>query len=75
MEALGAVEMRNMTNETTVQCAFRLPKSLVDRLDAFAETMTADQPGMTFTRADAVRMLLTRALGPEKPAPRRPKKR
>lgn len=67
-------ENQDMVNEPTVQCAFRLPRSLVDQVDAFAEAMTADQPGMVFTRADAVRMLLSRALGPEK-RPRKAKKR
>jgi hypothetical protein len=36
-------------------------------LDAYAEQMTKKQPGMVFTRADVVRMLLTRALAVESP--------
>ncbi len=63
-----------MPNEPTVQCAFRLPASLVERLDAYAETMGADQPGLTFTRADAVRTLLTRALDSVPRKPRRPRR-
>lgn len=51
-----------MPSEPTVQCAFRLPAGLVERLDGYAETMGDDHPGITFTRADAVRVLLTRAL-------------
>jgi hypothetical protein len=51
-----------MPNEPTIQCAFRLPASLVERLDRHAELMSKSQPGMTFTRADVVRVLLVKAL-------------
>jgi len=54
----------------TEQVAFRLPKSLIKRLGAYAERMTKDQPGMTFTRTDVVRILLTRALDGEPEAPK-----
>lgn len=49
-------------SEPTKQVAFRLPESLVERLDAYAEELSRAQPGIAFTRADAVRVLLTRAL-------------
>lgn len=49
-------------SESTKQVAFRLPESLVARLDAYAEQLSIAQPGIAFTRADAVRLLLTRAL-------------
>lgn len=45
-----------------VQCAFRLEESLVERLDAYAKEMGQKQPGLVFTRADAVRVLLTKSL-------------
>jgi hypothetical protein len=48
--------------ESTTQVTFRLPDSLIKRLDRHVERMNADYPGMTFTRADAVRTLLTSAL-------------
>lgn len=46
----------------TKQTAFRLPEDLVERLDAYAKQVERENPGMTVSRADAVRMLLTRAL-------------
>ena len=49
-------------NMATRQVAFRLPVELVERLDAFAEQMKAESPGLRVTRADAARLLLTRAL-------------
>jgi hypothetical protein len=42
--------------------AFRLPTRLVERLDAHAERLRQAQPGITATRADALRVLLERAL-------------
>jgi hypothetical protein len=48
--------------EHTVQVAFRLPASLLDRLDRHAERMCRDVPGLDFTRVDALRTLLTTAL-------------
>jgi hypothetical protein len=66
-----------MSNEPTKQVAFRLPESLVKRIDGFAATLSRAQPGIEFTRADAVRLLLTRALdadaesGAPKPKTRR----
>ena len=44
------------------QVAFRLPSVLVDRLDAYAERLRQENPGIRVSRADAVRLLLTRAL-------------
>ena len=46
----------------TKQVAFRLPVELVGRLDAFAERIQNESPGLRVTRADAARLLLTRAL-------------
>lgn len=75
LTTLRKIEEDAMSTETT-QCAFRLQNDLVKRLDAYAERMTDAQPGMTFTRADAVRMLLTRALDDEPKAKSgRPRKR
>lgn len=44
------------------QVAFRLPSELVDRLDEYAEQVRRENPGMRVTRADVVRMLLSRGL-------------
>lgn len=46
----------------TEQVAFRLPKKLVARLDEYATKLANEQPGMTVTRTDVVRVLLTRGL-------------
>lgn len=50
----------SMANEK--QVSFRLPADLVDRIEAHARRLQANAPGMTVTRADVVRMLLTRAI-------------
>ncbi len=46
----------------TVQVAFRLDEELVKRLDKYAKQMERDMPGFNVSRADAVRILLTRGL-------------
>ena len=51
-----------MAKEPTTQVAFRLPDSLLKRLDRHAERMNAENPGLDFSRADALRSLLTRSL-------------
>lgn len=50
------------TIDATVQVGFRLPKSIVNRLEEHAARMSREYPGLTFTRVDAVRVLLTAAL-------------
>jgi hypothetical protein len=52
----------DMGREPTTQVAFRLPDSLLKRVDAHVKRMEAELPGLTFTRVDAVRSLLTGAL-------------
>lgn len=49
-------------DDKTVQVAFRLPKGLLERLDRHADRLAKQHPGLEFTRVDAVRTLLTRAL-------------
>lgn len=44
------------------QLVARLPAALLARVDAFAERMRAELPGSRFARAEAVRVLLSRAL-------------
>jgi hypothetical protein len=51
-----------MAKEPTTQVAFRLPDSLLTRLDRHVERMGKEHPGLDFSRADAMRSLLTRAL-------------
>jgi len=63
METLEALEEEtDMAKERTTQVAFRLPDSLIARLDRHVERMSKEHPGLDFSRADAVRSLLTRAL-------------
>ena len=55
--------LREMEEDmATKQVAFRFPVKLVERLDAFAEKLQRASPGLRVTRADAARLLLTRAL-------------
>lgn len=44
------------------QLVVRLPGTLVSRVDNFAARMRNELPGLRFARAEAVRVLLTRAL-------------
>jgi hypothetical protein len=75
IETLEALEEgTDMAKEPTTQVAFRLPDSLIARLDRHVERMSQENPGLDFTRVDAVRSLLTRALdqieGPSAPTKR-----
>lgn len=51
-----------MPIESTVQVAFRLPDKLVARVDRHAKRLGKERRGVTFTRTDAIRDLLARAL-------------
>ncbi|MDQ3341486.1 MAG: hypothetical protein M4D80_40545 [Myxococcota bacterium] len=51
-----------MPTEPTTQVAFRFAKRLLARVDRHAKRLGRQQPGITFSRADAVRDLLTMAL-------------
>ncbi|MDF3070380.1 MAG: hypothetical protein K0R38_5981 [Polyangiaceae bacterium] len=44
------------------QLVVRLPGTLVGRVDQYAARMRQELPGVRFARAEAVRVLLTRAL-------------
>ena len=46
----------------TAAVAFRLAADLIERVDAHARRMEAAQPGLAFSRSDAVRVLLNKAL-------------
>jgi hypothetical protein len=52
--------MRAAGNDS--QLVVRLPGALVRRVDQFAARLRAELPGTRFARAEAVRVLLTRAL-------------
>lgn len=49
----------------TKPVGYRLPTELIARLDAYVVRMAEQTPGMRFTQADAVRVLLTKALDAE----------
>ena len=57
-----AVVTRKTVLGNDSQLVVRLPAALVGRVDRFAEHMRATLPGTRFARAEAVRVLLTRAL-------------
>lgn len=50
---------------TTKQTAFRLPETLLRRIENYGVRLRARHPGMTFTRTDTVALLLTQALDAE----------
>jgi hypothetical protein len=44
------------------QIVIRLPGSLLERVDAYAERLRREMPGPSWKRSDVVRLLLARAL-------------
>ena len=58
----SASASRTLASGNDSQLVVRLPAALVERVDEFAERMRAELPGTRFARAEAVRVLLTRAL-------------
>lgn len=58
----GQMTMTPRSTDEGVQLAFRIPKTLIARIDRHAERLSKANPGLEFTRSDAVRTLLTRAL-------------
>lgn len=63
--------------EETTQIGLRLPNRLISRLTQYAEKQEAKIPGLTVSRTDAIKMLLTQALNlddQEKPPANKPKK-
>jgi predicted DNA-binding protein len=44
------------------QTGIRLPEELYERIDAFAERMQKEQPGLEVNRAMAIRVLITMGL-------------
>ena len=51
--------------QRTVQVAIRVPEELLERIDDFAQRLSEATPGLMITRADAVRMLMAKALDAE----------
>lgn len=69
-QELGSV-MAEETNDE--QLVVRLPKVLLERLDAYADCLRREMPGPSWKRSDVVRMLLARAL--DQAAPKKAKRR
>jgi Arc/MetJ-type ribon-helix-helix transcriptional regulator len=57
-----------------VPLSIRLGRPLVERLDRYAERLKAERPGLTVSRADVVRVLLTKALDAEEGQEGRPER-
>ena len=53
---------RAMLDEEQIQTAFRLPVSLLKRVEAYGRALEERNPGVRVSRTDAVRSLLDRAL-------------
>jgi len=51
--------------EKVQQVAFRLPVEMVRALDAYVEAAKQKTPGLSVTRSDAVRILLSKVLEKE----------
>lgn len=66
---------RAKPDEEQHQIGIRLGASLVRRADAYALSLSAEHPGMRFTRTDAIRMILTLHLPPDPEAPAEPPSR
>lgn len=58
-----------------VQVAFRFPADLVARIDAYAEQLRAEHPGLATNRSSAAIVLLTHALDALEVKPRRAAKK
>jgi hypothetical protein len=63
IETLSTLE--ETMNEAKKQVAFRLPESLIARIDAFAEQCERERPGLSVNRTEALVILLMRALDAE----------
>ncbi len=64
-EGPGGAEGNEPMANKTFQTGVRLPVTLLERLDALTAKWMADNPGVSLSRSDAVRMLLVRALNAE----------
>lgn len=65
--------MAATNREQDEQLVVRLPKALLDRVDAYAERLREEQPGPAWKRSDVVRLLMSRALDAVEPKARKGK--
>ncbi len=57
----GSMKKQSRKDEK-VRVAFRWDNRLIARIDEYADRVRADMPGLAFTRTEAVRVLLEKAL-------------
>ncbi len=50
---------RNKLDADSVSVTARFPKVLVERIDRFIKRFKKENPGLTISRADTIRMILT----------------
>lgn len=50
---------RPKLDDETVSVSARFPKNLVDKIDRFIKQFKKDNPGLSISRADTIRMILT----------------
>lgn len=59
---LGETTMMRSKHDKMVHAGFRLPRSLLKRVDQHMERLERSIPGMTVNRSDAIKVLLLDAL-------------
>ena len=52
----------NKPNDEHTMVSLRFPKALLEKVDRFMRVVEKENPGLKVTRADAIRMLVTRGL-------------
>lgn len=50
---------RTKLDDESISVTARFPKNLVERIDRFIKKFKKDNPGLTISRADTIRMILT----------------
>jgi hypothetical protein len=56
------VNKSQIKQPSSQQIAIRMPSTLLERIDAFAEQLKLRSPGLRITRADAIRVMIENAL-------------
>ena len=69
MEDILATKKTSAVSEE--QIVVRLPKTLLDRVDAYADRLREEQAGPAWRRSDVVRMLLAKGLDTVEAKPRK----
>ena len=64
-----------MDDDGLKQIAFRIPASMLDKIDQYAAYMREQSPGLGATRTDAVRVLLAQSLTAHEKTLAKPKRK